>query len=101
MSHVKPQLGHSRIDLMASPSNNRDQEIIAMAAPNFRSGDVTRAFYVLVGVEGMNNPNTSIFAGLGWDTKTCRDLVLNDHTLKQAVCDCFEQESLDPLRVYS
>jgi hypothetical protein len=84
---------------MASSSSNRDKEIIATAAPNFRLGDVACALTVLVGVERMDDPNTSIFAGLGWDTKTCRDLVLN--TLKQAVCDCFEQESLDPLRVYS
>ena len=41
-----------------------------------------------------------IFAGLGWDTMTCKNLVSNDDTLKQAVCECFEQESLDPLRIY-
>lgn len=86
---------------MASPSNNRDQEIIAVAAPNFKSGDVARTLSVLVGVEGMDDPNTSIFAGLGWDTMTCKNLVSNDDTLKQAVCECFEQESMDPLRIYS
>jgi hypothetical protein len=85
---------------MASPSNSRDKKIIGKAVFEFESGDIAAALTLLVAMEGIHNPNT-MFAGLGWDFEKCESLVSNDATLKQALSDCFQEESLDPLREYS
>ena len=86
---------------MASPSNSRDKKIIEAAVPVFKSGNIADALAILVALEGIGDPNTSMFAGLGWDLTKCESLVLNDSTLKNAVRDCFQKESLDALRKYS
>lgn len=86
---------------MASPFNNRDKDIIEVAVPEFKSGDMTRALTTPVALEGFDDPNTSMFTGLGWDFKRCGSLVLEDSTLKKAVRNFFQKESLDPLQEYS
>ena len=43
----------------------------------------------------------STFADLGLTPEICKSLVLIDSALENAVRDCFEKESLDPLWDYS
>jgi hypothetical protein len=84
---------------MASPFNNREKEIVKLAVPLFKSGDIDDALTLLVILERANED--SIFANLGLTPANCDSLVSNDFALEQAVRKCFEQESLDPLREYS
>ena len=64
-------------------------------APSFELGRIDDA---LTFVEENDD---SVFANLGSTPANCESLVLNDSAFKQAVLDCLEQESLDPLRDYS
>ena len=60
-----------------------------------------RMMTILASIEGMDDPNTSMFAGLGWNPKTCESLVSNDDiddTLEQAVGNCSNKKVWIPWR---
>ena len=82
-------------------SNDQHQMIIGAAASRFNSGDIGFALAIIIIMERKENPTSSMFAGLGWSGTVCLGLVANDAVLEQAVRDCFQNESLDPLREYS
>jgi len=52
---------------------------------------------MLVSIEGMDDPNTSIFAGLGWDPKTCESVVSNDDTFEASRGQLFRTRKLGSL----
>jgi len=84
---------------MASPSNNRDKEILNWAVPGFKSGRIDEALVLMVLLAKAKDGST--FADLGLTPEICKSLVLIDSALENAVRDCFEKESLDPLWDYS
>jgi hypothetical protein len=84
---------------MASPSNNRDKEIIDWAVPDFKSGRIDDALILMVLLAKANDGST--FADLGLTPEICKSLIWIDSAVGNVVRDCFEKASLDPLRDYS